>query len=109
MLKEGSAKSERVREVEREILCDSRVSTVAVGDVLRKERSVAVSAPLLGELGRLVGGENVHRVDLDTSDNVATLVVLGVHRGAGSRGTHAVLVVLADEDAGEVPELSLWQ
>ena len=40
---------------------------------------------------------------LDTRNQVTTSVILGVGRAALSRGTHAVLVVLAHEDARKVP------
>jgi hypothetical protein len=47
------------------------------------------------------------RTHLETGDLVTTGEVLGVLRGSLGGSTHTVLVVLADEDAGEVPQLGL--
>jgi hypothetical protein len=112
-----------------------RVSTVSVGDVLGEERSLVINSPLLGELGSLVASKDVHRVDLDhrateqsrkniskgislgravgeradldTGNDVSSLEVLGVHGGSLGGSSHTVLVVLADEGDGKVPELGL--
>ena len=43
---------------------------------------------------------------LDTGDRIASCVVGGVGRRSLSRGSHAILVVLANEDAGQVPKFS---
>lgn len=74
------------------------VATVSVGNHLQDERSLAGLGPLLGKLDACVDSEDVHTVDLQAGDQVATGVVLRVARGSGSRGTHAVEVVLANED-----------
>lgn len=80
---------------------------VAVGNELDQEGTLVAGDPLLRPLRCLVNGDDVHTVHLDTGDLVATGVVLRV-RGAALRGrTHTVLVVLANEDTREVPELGL--
>ena len=43
---------------------------------------------------------------LDTGDRIASSVVRGVGGRSLGRGTHTVLVVLANEDAGQIPKLS---
>ena len=84
------------------------MTTVAVGDELDQERALVGVHPLLRPLGRLVDGDDVHAIHLDAGNNVATLVVLGVHRATLRRGTHTVLVVLANENAWQVPKLGLY-
>lgn len=53
--------------------------------------------------------ENGGNTNLETGDLVTSGKVRGVRRATLRRGTHTVLVVLADEDSGEVPELSLHE
>lgn len=69
------------------------VAAVAVGDVLEDEGSLAGDGVVLAVLHGRLGGEDVHAVDLETGNVLATLVVLGEGGGAGSGGTHTVLVV----------------
>ena len=57
---------------------DVRVTTVTVGDKLNEEGTLLGVDPVLRELGRLVNGDDVHTVHLNTGDQVATSVVLGV-------------------------------
>lgn len=82
---------------------DVRVTAVTVGDKLDQERSLVRVDPLLRKLGRLVDGNDVHTVHLDTRDEITTGVVLRVRRAALCRGTHSVFVVFANEDARKVP------
>merc|ERR1712072_505455 len=82
------------------------VTAVSVSHVLVDERAVAILAPLLAVLHSSLDGEDVHTVDLQTGDVLATLVVLGHGGGTASGGTHTVLVVLAAKDDRDVPELS---
>jgi len=84
------------------------VTTVAVSDEFKKKRTLFfVDGPVTSELDGLLGSEDVHSVDLKTRDFVAASEVLGVRRATSSRSTHSVLIVLADKDHREVPELSL--
>lgn len=102
----------------------ARVTAVTVGDELQQDGAVAVDDPVLSVLDGLHDGEDIHtiglerysdmnstghtdRTYLDTRDQVTTSVVLGVRRATLCRGTHTILVVLADEHAGQVPELRL--
>jgi hypothetical protein len=98
-----------------------RVTTVTVSDELEEEGALLViHSPFPRELDGLLGGNDVHAVDLEDSDEckdngdwrlsylktrdfVATSEVLGVGGAALSRRPHSVLVVLADEDGGKVP------
>jgi len=43
----------------------------------------------------------------EARDFVTASVVVGVGGTAGGGGTHTVLVVLADEDGGKIPQLCL--
>ena len=86
---------------------DARVTAVTVGDKLEEERTLVTRNPVLRPLGRLVDSNDVHSIHLDTRDEVSALVVLGVHRATLRRGTHTILVVLANKHAGKVPELCL--
>ena len=86
---------------------DARVTAVTVGDKLEEERTLVTRNPVLRPLGRLVNSDDIHSVHLNTRDEISAFVVLGVHRATLRRGTHAVLVVFTNEDAGEVPELRL--
>lgn len=70
-----------------------RVSTVSVGEVLENERSLSRSGPLLSVLNGGLGREDVHTVDLQTRDVLATLIVFCEGCSAVGGGTHAVLVV----------------
>jgi hypothetical protein len=58
-------------------------------------------------LASSLDGEDVHGVDLETGDLVTTGEEGSVLRRSLGRGTHTVLVVLTDEDTGEVPEFGL--
>jgi hypothetical protein len=69
------------------------VTSVSVGDEFVDEGTLAVGGPLLAECDGLLAGEDVHAVDLETGDVLATLVVLGDGRRAVGGGTHTVLVV----------------
>ena len=71
------------------------VTSVPVGDELVDEGSLSWGAPFLAELGGGLNGEDVHAIDLQTGNVLATLVVVGDGGGAVGRGTHAVLVVCA--------------
>ena len=102
------------------------MTTISVGDHFEQNWSLAVEGPLSGELDGLVNGDDVHtvylrvkyvgercrkderkRTYLKTRDQVTTLEVLGVGGASCRRSTHTVLVVLANEDAREVPKLGL--
>lgn len=79
-----------------------RVAVVPVG--LDVEHDGAVfGAPFLGELEGFSDGEDVEAVDGHSGD-VKSLVELSVVGGSLDGGTHAVGVVLAYVDGGEVPE-----
>lgn len=80
------------------------VATVTVGLVLNNNGTV-LQGVLTGELRAAVDSKHVHGVDLQTGDILTTLVELGHGRGAAGGGAHTVLVVLASEDAGDLPEL----
>jgi hypothetical protein len=69
------------------------VASVSVGDEFVDEGTLAVGGPLLAECDGLLAGKDVHAVDLETGDVLATLVVLGDGRRAVGSGTHTVLVV----------------
>jgi hypothetical protein len=69
------------------------VTSISVGDEFVDEGTLAVGGPLLAECDGLLAGEDVHAVDLETGDVLATLVVLGDGRRAVGGGTHTVLVV----------------
>lgn len=69
------------------------VATVAVGDVLEDQRTLVSLSPFLAVLDSSLDSEDVHAVDLQTRNVLSTLVVVGQGGGAGSRGTHTVLVV----------------
>lgn len=99
------------------------MATVTVGDKFHKERALARGNPLFCKLDALVDSDDVHGIDLtrfvssytcqnvgdhsylDTRDGITASVVGGVGRSSLSRGTHTILVVLADEDARQVPKL----
>jgi hypothetical protein len=98
------------------------VTSVAVGDILVDERTLASGGVFLSVLDGSLDSEYVHAVDLQTGNVLATLVVVGEGGGAVRSGTHTVLVVyvmLVDvvevsqtclrtfttEDDGQVPEL----
>ena len=100
------------------------MTTVTVGDELQEDGAVAVYDPVLGVLDGLHDSEDIHTIGLerysdigstggagptylDTRDQVTTGVVLCVRGATLRRGTHTVLVVLADEHARQVPELRL--
>ena len=57
---------------------DVRVTTVTVGDKFNKKGALLRVDPVLRELGRLVNGDDVHTVHLNTGNEIATSVVLGV-------------------------------
>ena len=80
------------------------VASVAVGDVFVDEGALAGGAVLLAVLDGGLDGEDVHAVDLQAGDVLAALVVVGDGRGAVGGSAHAVLVVLAAEDDGELPQ-----
>jgi hypothetical protein len=69
------------------------VTSVSVCDIFKDQRTLALSAPLLAILDSGLYGKNVHTIDLETGDVLATLVVVGESGGAVSSGTHSVLVV----------------
>ena len=69
------------------------VTSVTVGDVLEDQRAVAVNGVFLGVLDGGLCGKDVHGVDLQTGDVLATLVVVGQSGGTSSGSTHTVLVV----------------
>jgi hypothetical protein len=73
------------------------VTSVSVGDEFVDEGTLAVGGPLLAECDGLLAGEDVHTVDLETGDVLATLVVLGDGRRAVGSSTHTVLVVWKDD------------
>ena len=79
------------------------VASVAVGDVFVVEGALAGGAVLLAVLDGGLDGEDVHAVDLQAGDVLAALVVVGDGRGSVGGSAHAVLVVLAYENCGEVP------
>lgn len=69
------------------------VTTVAVGDILVNEGTVARDGVVLTVLDGGLGSEDIHTVDLDTGDVLTALVVLGQGGGTSGGGTHTVLVV----------------
>ncbi|KAH3661905.1 hypothetical protein OGAPHI_006084 [Ogataea philodendri] len=80
------------------------VSTVSVSLVLQNKWSVTGNTPVLGELGGLVNGQDIHTVNLQTWDVLTSLVVLGHGRGSRSRSSHTVLVVLTSKNTWQVPQ-----
>jgi len=99
------------------------VTTVAIGDKLHQKWAISFDDPIASELDGMPGCDDVHTVDLcvcviasmmwyggltngtdlDTRDLVTTGKVLGVGGTALGRCAHTVLVVLANENAREVP------
>jgi hypothetical protein len=73
------------------------VTSVSVGNKLKDKGTIAIGGPLLAECDRLLASKNVHAVDLETGNVLATLVVLGNGRRAVGGSTHAVLVVCKEE------------
>jgi hypothetical protein len=69
------------------------VTSVAVCNVFVDEGSFAFGTPLLSVLDGGLYSEDVHAVDLETRDVLATLVVVGQGGSAVGGGTHSVLVV----------------
>lgn len=74
------------------------VATVTVCDVLEHHRAVAVLGPLLSVLDRGLDRQDIHAVNLQSGDVLATLVVIRQGRRTGRGGTHTVLVVYRDHD-----------
>lgn len=83
------------------------MATVTIGNKLQQERTITIDNPIPGVLDGLVRSNDVHPVDLKAWNLVTAGVVLRVHGAALVGGTHSVLVVFADENAWEVPELGL--
>ena len=83
------------------------MTTVTVGNEFKEDGSLATGDPVTGVLYGLLHGDDIHSVRLDTGDLVATSEVLGIGGASRSGGTHTILVVLANEDSREVPQLSL--
>ena len=69
------------------------VTSVTVGDILEDKGTLAVNGVVLAVLDSGLDGEDIHAVDLETGDVLATLVVVGQSGGTGGGGTHAVFVV----------------
>ena len=69
------------------------MTPVSVGDVFVDQRTLASSCVFLAVLDGGLDGEDVHAVDLQARNVLATLVVVGDGRRAVGSGTHAVLVV----------------
>lgn len=69
------------------------VASVSVGDVFVNERSLASRAILLSVLDCSFDGEDVHAVDLQTGNVLATLVIFRDGGGTVRSSTHTVLVV----------------
>lgn len=106
---------------------DVRVTTVTVGNKFEQKRALAAYNPFLGVLHSLENRNDVHSIALhgpnisehpscrgmetgaylNTGDFVTASVVLGVGRATLRRGTHTVLVVLANEDNREIPKFCL--
>lgn len=82
---------------------DSRMPSIPISDHLHHQRSLARRRPLLGKLGGFPDGEDIHSVDLKTRDLVAASEEGSVHGRSLGGCAHSVLVVLADEHAGEIP------
>ena len=105
------------------------MTSVTVSDEFEEKRAfLVIDSPFPGVFDCLPGGDYVHSVDLwnfrrldlcaalrMSKDNtypearyfVTTSVVVCVGSAAGGGGTHTVLVVLADENGGEIPQLGL--
>ena len=72
---------------------------------LHENRPLAGPRVRLRDLQRLARGDDVHPVALDARDrDAALLVVLVVCRGSLRGRAHAVLVVLAQQDDGDLPQ-----
>lgn len=69
------------------------VAAVSVGDIFEDERAVVAGGEVLAVLDGSLDGEDIHTVDLETGDILATLVVVGKGRRPSSGSTHSVLVV----------------
>mmetsp|Transcript_22179 Transcript_22179/g.74620 ORF Transcript_22179/g.74620 Transcript_22179/m.74620 type:complete len:407 (+) Transcript_22179:157-1377(+) len=80
------------------------VAVVAVRVELEHEGPRALAAVRGGVLDRLADHEHILAVAPDSRDVLAAGVVVRVRRGPGLGGAHAVLVVLADKDDGQLPE-----
>jgi hypothetical protein len=105
------------------------VTSVTVSDEFEKKRTLLViNSPFPGIFDCLPSGDYVHSVDLwnfkrlefvrcvtndkddtypEARDFVTASVVVGVGGAAGGGGAHTVLVVLADENGGEIPQFGL--
>mmetsp|Transcript_11395 Transcript_11395/g.23821 ORF Transcript_11395/g.23821 Transcript_11395/m.23821 type:complete len:406 (+) Transcript_11395:273-1490(+) len=82
------------------------VTVVAVGVELEHDGALAGDAVLLRELQCLLHRQRAHAVGLEAGDVVAAGVVVVVLRRAPLRGAHAVVVVLAHVNQGQVPQRS---
>mmetsp|Transcript_35624 Transcript_35624/g.70836 ORF Transcript_35624/g.70836 Transcript_35624/m.70836 type:complete len:257 (+) Transcript_35624:129-899(+) len=82
------------------------VAVVAVGIEFHVERALSGRAVFTHHSKPLLYSENVHAVDADTRDGATTHGVVVVVTGVSGGGSaHAVVVVLCDEDHGQVPQL----
>ena len=89
-----------------ELLVALGVAEVAVGDQLEQDGALAGAGVLDGAGGGAVDGEQVHAVDAFAGDAVGDGAV-GDGGGAVAlldRHRHAVLVVFADKDDGQLPD-----
>jgi hypothetical protein len=69
------------------------VASISVGHVFVHERSLASGAIFLSVLDCGLDGEDVHAVDLQARNVLATLIVFGNGGGAVRGGTHTIFVV----------------
>lgn len=76
---------------------------VAVGDQLDEERTM-LDGPSLGPLEGFPHFKDIVSVNPESRDGVSTGVEEGIHGRTFNRSTHAVLVVLADEECGQIPQ-----
>jgi len=99
-----------------------RVTAVTVGDEFHEKWALAGGHPLFRKLDTLVDGDDIHGIDLtklvrsntsqnigdhsylDTGDGITAGIVGSVGRRSLSGSAHTIFVVLANEDARQVPE-----
>lgn len=81
------------------------VPVISVGHRLNEDRPV-LKHILLGELQRFANCEEVITVDLNSGDDISSLVEVGICRGPLDRGAHAKEVILNKVDRWQAPQLS---
>lgn len=78
---------------------------IPVTDELNEERTV-FNRPVLSPLECLSHLKHIVALDSEAGDDIATCVELSVHGGSLDGSTHAIEVVLADEEGWKVPKFS---